>query len=268
MQGYRGTAYEERKVTDNKKRFEVALETAASASSFLLSHENLRHEINRKGSNDYVTLADKKCEEIIINRILESFPDDAVLGEESGKRGDTESRWIIDPIDGTVDFMSSFPNYTVSIAYEDEEGIVFGVVSVPRQNEVFSAYRGDGAYLNGKRIYTDETTPLSETVAILVPPHRYHELLDGYMVKMRKFYEHVSDMRSLGSAAISLCYTAAGRVSMYYELGLHIYDIAAGVIILKEAGGSVSLSSDDDDWIDVAASASVYHDELLEIIND
>ena len=114
-------------MTDSKKRFEVALEAAASASSFLLSHENLRHEINRKGSNDYVTLADKKCEEIIINRILESFPYDAVLGEESGKRGDTESRWIIDPIDGTVDFMSSFPNYTVSIAYEDEEGIVFGV---------------------------------------------------------------------------------------------------------------------------------------------
>ena len=253
---------------DLKVRFDKALEIADKASAFLLSHENLRSEISEKGTNDFVTVADRKCEELIISSILEAFPSDSIFGEESGRHGGSRNRWIIDPIDGTVDFMSSFPNYTVSIAYEDEEGIVFGVVSVPRQNEVFSAYRGEGAYLNGKRIYTDETTPLSETVAILVPPHRYHELLDEYMVKMRKFYEHVSDMRSLGSAAISLCYTAAGRVSMYYEMGLHIYDIAAGVIILKEAGGFVSLSSDDDDWIDVAASASVYHDELLEIIND
>ena len=253
---------------DDKKRFEKALEAATAASAFLLSHENLRHEINIKGVNDFVTLADKKCEEIIIRTIQEAFPDDSILGEESGMKGKSGSRWIIDPIDGTVDFMASFPDYTVSIAYEDESGILFGVVSVPRQNEVFSAFRGEGAYLNGKRIRTDETTPLSETVAILVPPHRYHDILDSYMVKMRRFYDYVSDMRSLGSAAISLCYVAAGRVSIYYELGLHIYDIAAGLIILREAGGKATLSSDSDDWIDTAASASVHHERLLEIIDD
>lgn len=253
---------------DLKVRFDKALEIADKASAFLLSHENLRSEISEKGTNDFVTVADRKCEELIISSILEAFPSDSIFGEESGRHGGCRNRWIIDPIDGTVDFMSSFPDYTVSIAFEDDNGIAFGVVAVPRQHEVFSAFRGQGAFLNGKRIHTDESTPVSETVAILVPPHRYHDLLDGYMKQMRRFYETVSDMRSLGSAAISLCYVASGRVSMYYELGLHLYDIAAGLVILREAGGKVTLLSDDEDWLDVAASCTAYHDRMMEIIND
>ena len=250
-----------------RQRFAEARKAAHQASVFLLSHENLRTSITAKAENDYVTSADRECERLIISALSEAFPDDAFLGEESGTRGKGRCRWIIDPIDGTVDFMASFPDYTISIAFEDEEGIAFGIVMVPRQNEEFSAMRGEGAFLNGKRIHTDESTPLGETLAILVPPHRHHKYLHEYIERMERFYYVISDMRSLGSAAISLCYVAAGRVSMYYELGLHIYDCAAGIIIVREAGGAVTLIAEDEDWIEIAASSERAHKAMMECIN-
>ena len=231
------------------RRFAEAERIARKASGFLLSHEDLRSEIAEKAENDYVTSADRECERLIISEIRRSFPDD------------------IDPIDGTVDFMASFPDYTVSIAFQDEDGIAFGVVAVPRQGEIFTAMRGEGAYLNGKRIRTDEKLPLGESLAILVPPHRYHMYLHDYMMKMEKFYSFFSDMRSLGSAAISLCYVAAGRCSAYYELGLHIYDIAAGMLILSEAGGRISLTEKDGGWIDIAASSQQAYGKMMEIVD-
>ncbi len=249
-------------------RFTKAQEIANRASLFLLSHESMRKDIDMKAENDYVTSADKECERMIISAIAESFPDDAILGEESGEIGRSGVRWIIDPIDGTVDFMVSFPNYSISIAFEDEEGLAFGVVAIPRQSEVFYAMRSEGAFLNGKPIHTEEDMPLGETLAILVPPHRFHHLIPGYMRKMERFYSVISDMRSLGSAAVSLCYVACGRVSMYYELGLHIYDCAAGMIILREAGGRITLISDQESWIDIAASSQSAHEAMLECIGD
>ena len=251
-----------------ERRFTEAKRIAHDAASFLLSHEEMRTEISAKAENDYVTSADKACERLIISEISRLFPDDGIFGEESGdSSAGHDAKWIIDPIDGTVDFMASFPDYTVSIAFQDEEGLAFGVVMVPRQNEEFSALRGSGAYLNGNAIHTDETTPLGETLAILVPPHRHHQFLHGYIEKMEKFYSFVSDMRSLGSAAISLCYVAAGRCSVYYEIGLHIYDIAAGIVILKEAGGQVSLVEKDDGWIEVAASSASAHSRMMEAVD-
>ena len=251
-----------------ESRFEKAKAIARKASVFLLSHEELRTEISSKAENDYVTSADRECEKIIIDAIRQGFPSDPILGEETGENGKGRVRWIIDPIDGTVDFMASFPDYAVSIGFEDEDGIAFGVVSIPRQGELFSAIRGNGAFLNDKRIFTDERMPLSKSLAILVPPHRHHELLHGYIEKMEKFYYFVSDMRSIGSAALSLCYVASGRCTVYYELGLHLYDIAAGVVILKEAGGKVSLSKKNEEWIDVAASSHSAYEKMMECIDD
>ena len=169
-------------------RFEEARKAVQQASIFLLSHEDLRSSITAKAENDYVTSADKECERLILSALAGKFPEDSFLGEESGTHGESRCRWIIDPIDGTVDFMASFPNYTISVAFEDEDGLAFGIVMVPRQNEEFSAFRGEGAWLNGKRIHTDETTPLKETLAILVPPHRHHRYLREYMERMERFY--------------------------------------------------------------------------------
>lgn len=249
-----------------KARFDLALQVAKETAGYLLSHESLRSEITAKGDNDYVTSADKAAERLIIGRIKENFPGDAVLGEETGG-AHSGTRWIIDPIDGTVDFMTSFPNYTVSIAFEDETGLAFGVIICPRQNELFSAMRGEGAYLNGRRIATDETLPMSESLAILVPPHRFKQHLDEYMKTMHDFYYVVSDVRSMGSAALSLCYVAAGRVACYYEMALHIYDVAAGVVIVREAGGKVTFLTEGEDWINIAASSSASHEKVLEVIN-
>ena len=254
---------------DLKARFEHAKRIAREASMFLLTHEELRRSIETKAENDYVTAADRECEKCIIDGIHQEFPSDAIYGEETGDEcASSRAKWIIDPIDGTVDFMASFPNYTISIAFQDEEGIAFGIVTVPRQNEEFSAFRGEGAFLNGKPMHTDETTPLGKTLAILVPPHRHHGMIHGYMEKMERFYSFVSDMRSIGSAALSLCYVAAGRCSMYYELMLRIYDIAAGVAILREAGGRISLMEREGGWIDVAASSAAGHGALMEAIDD
>ena len=246
------------------ERFVTARRAAEAASAFLLSHEDLRSGIHAKGWNDYVTDADRNAEELIRGIIRSSHPDDRILGEEFGGASGHGPRWIIDPIDGTVDFMSSFPCYTVSIAFEDEEGLAFGIVAVPRQGEIFSAFRGEGAFLNGRPIHTDEREDISQSLAILVPPHRNHSRMDCYMVRMRRFYDLFSDMRSLGSAAISLCYVASGRSAAYYELGLHIYDCAAGIVIVREAGGRVTLLSDDESSLDILASSTAAHDRALE----
>lgn len=248
-------------------RFQLAKDIAQEASAFLLSHESMRLSTRTKAENDYVTEADGTVERMIRESISRAFSSDSIYGEEFGGETESRSRWIIDPIDGTVNFMASFPDYTVSIAYEDEEGLAFGVVAVPRQHEVFSAFRGEGAFLNGSPIHTDESEDTSRTLALLVPPHRHHEMLDGYIVRMRRFYEIISDVRSIGSAALSLCYVACGRASMYYETALHIYDCAAGIVIVREAGGMVTLLSDDEDWMDIAASSAAAHRKMLETID-
>lgn len=254
------------KDTELKKRLDAALAAAEKAKEFLLSHEKMRFSVSDKGENDYVTEADKKSEKLIKDELLSLFPCDGWYGEESGKDGDEKRRWIVDPIDGTVDFMWSFPLYTVSIAFEDEEGIALGVVILPSQNEVFYALRGSGAFLNGERITLPEDIEVRKSLALLVPPHRVHDKLDEYIVRMRRFYDHFSDMRSIGSAACSLCYVASGRCASYYEEYLHLYDIAAGVLILREAGGMVSLK-EEGDYISVAASHKKVHSLVLELID-
>ncbi len=249
-------------------RYQKALEVATKASSFLLSHESLRCSVSDKAANDYVTVADKKAEELIESELRCAFPDDSFLGEEGGREGESDKLWIIDPIDGTVNFMNSFPCYTISIAFRDKDGMQLGVVALPRQNEVFSAMAGVGAFLNGERIHTEENADMKKSLALLVPPHRIHQYLDCYMAKMRRLYEVISDVRSIGSAALSLCYVAAGRCDMYYEMGLHIYDIAAGALIVKEAGGTVTYLNDDEDFIEIVASSEKNHSRYMEIIRD
>ncbi len=249
-----------------EKRFEVAHKVIHDATVFLLSHREMRNNIEQKGKNDYVTMADKECERIIESEIIRLFPNDALFGEENGEIGESRNRWIIDPIDGTVDFMTGYPNYTISIAFEDDEGLAFGLVMVVAQNELFSAFRGEGSYLNGVRIHTDETTDPSKQLVIMVPPHRQHEDMAYFMPRFVSLYDLFSDMRSLGSAACSMCYVASGRVQAYYEINLHLYDIAAGVVILNEAGGKVTLKEKDGVWLDVIASSSFVHERLKRVV--
>ena len=250
-----------------EKRLDLALRVAEIAGDFLLSHSEMGRKVDQKAVNDFVTEADKMSEKIILDAIGKEFPEDGWLGEESGSGGNNKRRWIVDPIDGTVDYMCSFPNYTVSIGFEDEEGPALGVVTIPRQHETFWAIRGCGAYLNGKRIFTDEAKDYSRTLAILVPPHRHHELMDQYMERMVKFYSEFSDARSLGSCACSLCYVACGRCTAYYEMSLQPYDFAGGMVILREAGGKVTIQERDGGRsYDILATSSGIHNTTLELI--
>ncbi len=139
-------------------------------------------------------------------------------------------------------------------------------MAVPGQNEVFSAVRGGGAFLNGRKIEINDDIEMHKSLALLVPPHRVHSHLDEYMVRMRRFYDRFSDMRSIGSAACSLCYVASSRCAVYYEEFLHLYDIAAGMLIVREAGGRVSLK-EDGEYLSLLASPSSVHETGLELID-
>lgn len=249
-------------------RFAFASALIKEAGAFVLSHENESDNVLVKHTNDFVTIVDKETEEFIISRLSKAFPEDSFFGEEGGNRkgAGNGGRWVVDPIDGTVNFMHSFPDYTISIAWENPDGkLTFGLVYVPRQDELFSAYHQKGAFLNGRPISVSQSD-LHRSLALCVPPHRHRELIDFYQERMWKILDMVSDLRSIGSAALSLCYVASGRCSIYYEMCLCWYDIAAGVIILEEAGGIVHLEKRDELWIHVAASTPDAYNGMLECI--
>lgn len=223
--------------------------------------------VSQKGENDFVTTADKDNEERIRAFISLNFPSDAILGEEKGESAGCDGfKWIIDPIDGTVNFMNGFPLFSISIALEYKEELVAGLVYVPYYDELFSAFKDKGAKLNDKPIHVTAEQDLKRTLMLAVPPHRQHPYLDSYLSEMREMYELCSDIRSVGSAAVSLCYTACGRCSAYYERFLHIYDIAAGLVIVKEAGGAYSLKEMSHDALDVVAGSPLAEARLKEVL--
>ena len=216
-----------------------------------------------KGTNDFVTTTDREVETFIRTRISERFPQDGVLGEEYGtQEGSDGYVWVIDPVDGTVNFMNSFPLHCISIALQKDGLLVAGAVLNPVYDELFSAAEGQGAYLNGKRIRCT-SLPLEQSVALVVPPHRRHESLERFWQNERRIYEIVSDTRSIGSAAMSICYVASGRASMYYEWYLHYYDYAAALLIAKEAGCRYRLKTEGD-VTNVFVFSGIYDSSLME----
>ena len=247
-------------------RFEFAKALVLKAGSFLCTHIEERRFVKVKQTNDYVTQADIECEKILVGSLSEEFPSDSFLGEEGGSISKDGSifRWIIDPIDGTVNFMHAMPLFSISVALEHKGELVAGIVYIPVFNELFTAIKGHGAFLNGKSIHVTEEKDPKRSLALLVPPHRHHEWMDEYMQKFRAIIMDVSDHRSLGSAAVSLCYVSSGRCAMYYEYGLHIYDIAAGLVILSEAGGEYTLEKQMDEQIIISAAAKHFMPFLKE----
>ncbi len=236
-----------------RAKYEFALEMVRSVSKMLKERRRDGFEVTEKALNDFVTSADKASEMMIRTLIRKSYPDDEILGEEFGGEMSTSCLWIIDPIDGTVDFLNGFPCYTVSVAYYEGGQCQFGLVSVPEHSEIYSAIRGEGACLNGKKIKVS-SMDVRKALAIAVPPHRRHEYLDAYLSQMRRLYDIYSDMRSIGSAALSLCYVASSRASCYYERFLHIYDVAAGVLIAMEAGAEIE-TRQSGEYIDIIATS-------------
>ncbi|MGE4583721.1 MAG: inositol monophosphatase [Sphaerochaeta sp.] len=254
---------------------DVALQAAKLAGSYVLDAGSADEiAVHSKKENDFVTEADKACEQLIISHIKKLFPLDAIFGEETGNSGDeTNGRWIIDPIDGTTNFFRSVPNYTISIAWELEPyHPLVGVVFNPRQSELFWASDGRGAFLNGKPITVSSVVDVSRALLVCVPPHRRHELVDDYFEKAKNLFLAASDFRSFGSCALELAYIACGRLDGYYELCLGYYDMAAGTILVREAGGVVEPADSRypfvDSRCDVVASNGLIHTQILHMVQE
>ena len=253
----------------------IAIKAAELAGAYILEEGSKDHiTVHSKHTNDYVTDTDKGAEEKIIAVIKDHFPEDAIFGEETGKAGDQKTgRWIIDPIDGTTNFFRSLPNSTVSFAWELEPfKPLVGVVFNPRQGELFWASKGKGAFLNGKPIRVSSVSQMEKALLVCVPPHRRHELVDSFFARAKQLFLASSDFRSYGSCALELSYIAAGRVDGYFELCLGYYDMAAGMIIVQEAGGAVESADPkrpfEDSRCDLVASNGLIQQQIFPMVQE
>ena len=199
------------------------------------------HQIMKKGEIDLVTEADLQSEEIIIDTIRSEFPQDSILTEESGSHDRLPDRvWIIDPLDGTTNFAHAFPFFAVSIALEIDHEMILGLVYNPYTGEWFEAVKGRGAFLNGNPLNVSSTQDLKESLLATGFPYRLHEDPRGILDLFGKIIVLAQGIRRPGSAAIDLCYVAAGRLDGFWEQGLKPWDTAAGSLIVAEAGGMVT----------------------------
>jgi myo-inositol-1(or 4)-monophosphatase len=219
--------------------------------------------VHTKAPFDYVTSVDKEAETMIIESVLKHFPDHSIMSEETPNEGLQDGiAWVIDPLDGTANFIHGFPFVAVSIAVCEDKRPILGFVLDPVRRELFSARRGSGAYLNGERILTSRPPALKDALIATGFPHRTRDLLDPYLKTFRGIFERVSGIRRAGAAALDLAYLAAGRVDGFWEAGLKAWDIAAGSLLVTEAGGTVSDFWGTDDYLHnghiVGGTALVY----------
>ena len=200
-----------------------------------------RLNIQTKKENDFVSEVDLKAEEEIINTIKKAYPDHSFLAEESGKKLGSEYEWIIDPLDGTTNFLYGIPHFAVSIALRVKGRLEVGVVYDPLSQELFTAARGNGAQLNGKRIRVSPRKNLDGALLGTGIPYTkdQYEYMDSYFNMMKDLIPGTAGIRRAGSAALDLAYLAAGRFDGFWEFNLNIWDIAAGVLLIEEAGGMV-----------------------------
>ncbi len=221
----------------------VAIQAALNAAALLRQGFDTVFEIQLKeGKQNLVTEYDKASEKKIISSISQHFPDHAILAEESGdiRKGKSPITWIIDPLDGTVNFARSIPIFSVSIAAAIDHQVVSGVVYQPMTQELFIAEKGKGAYLNGKRVSVSKTAECENAMMATGFPYNVDENPLSCIDRFTKMQAQGIPIRRLGSAAIDLCYVAAGRFDAFWEVGLHPWDMAAGKLLIEEAGGKVT----------------------------
>jgi myo-inositol-1(or 4)-monophosphatase len=227
-------------VRDIKKRLHAAKAAALKAGKFLLSGKS--YTVHYKNRHDAATEMDLESERIIVDFLSKRFPDDDFLGEERGggnKPG--AGLWIIDPIDGTDNFIHDIPCFTISIGLRDKSGeLTLGVIYNPRQGELFWAARGMGAFRNREPIHVSPLQDPDGAETIAVPHPRLHKDVPYFFAFTQKIFLKTWDLRNFGSAALHLAYVACGRADAFCQLGLKLYDIAAGLVILEEAGGRYS----------------------------
>jgi len=198
-------------------------------------------QVRSKRANDFVTQVDGAAEEAVIDIVRKAYPDHGFIAEESGESTpDAEYLWIIDPLDGTTNFIHGFPQYAVSIGVQRRGALEHAVVYDPTKNELFTASKGRGAFLNDRRIRVSKCLKLDDALVGTGFPFKELGRLDLYMKQLRTFMSKSSGVRRAGAAALDLAYVACGRLDVFWELGLAPWDMAAGALLIQEAGGLVA----------------------------
>jgi myo-inositol-1(or 4)-monophosphatase len=251
----------------------VAVETARAAGRLLLAELRGPRSIRYKGApTNLVTEMDARAEALILEQMAAAFPDDGVLAEEGGARaGRSGRRWIVDPLDGTTNYAHGLPIFGVSIALETAGRIVLGVVYDPNHDELFVAERGAGAWLGDVRLAVSATTVLDESLLATGSPYGIREIPDNNLAEYAAFSLRARGVRRMGSAVLYLAYVAAGRLDGYWELVLGPWDLAAGSLLVEEAGGRITDVRGGP--IDLAAPSVVasngrIHDAMLGVLKD
>ncbi|QMU62626.1 MAG: inositol monophosphatase [Gammaproteobacteria bacterium] len=222
----------------------IAIEAAREAGKIIFRNMSRVHSLNikTKEKNDFVSEVDLQAEQEIINVIHRVYPQHGILAEESGSRfsgKDDEYQWIIDPLDGTTNFLRGFPHYSVSIALKHNDRLEVAVIYDPFKDELFCAGRGNGASLNDRKIRVSKLPSFDGALLATGFPYKENQNIDTYMTSLKDIMLQTSGIRRAGSAALDLAYVAAGRVDGFWEFGLNTWDIAAGCLIIQEAGGLV-----------------------------
>ena len=230
-------------------------------------------QVSSKGPGDFVSSADKRTEKIIIEELQKAHPEYGIITEETGiiNKSNIKNRWIIDPIDGTTNFLNGIPQFAISIAYEENNEIMCGIIFDPIKNEMFAAEKGNGAYLNNSRIRVSNKKKLSDSLLVTGGPKHSsknkEKIFSEYIEISRKI---LFPIRKFGSAALDLAYVACGRFDGSWHRELNYWDFAAGIVILREAGGFIDFFENDNNIPlkkNVLASNSNIHDQLKNLIN-
>lgn len=220
----------------------IAVRAARAAGEVIIRSLNRLESltITSKGRNDFVSEVDHAAEAEIIKVIRKSYPNHAFLAEESGRSGESDTVWIIDPLDGTTNFLHGFPTFAVSIACQIKGKLEHGVVYDPMSQELFTTSRGGGAHLDNRRIRVSKQRGLEGSLIGTGFPYRANaKYLDSYLLMLRAVMENTAGVRRPGSAALDLAYVAAGRTDAFWEIGLAPWDTAAGTLLIQEAGGRI-----------------------------
>ncbi len=251
---------------------DFSIELARAAGAVLKHYMTREKQVELKGRANLVTVADKEAEALIINHIRARYPKHAILAEESGASGVLESaegKWVVDPLDGTTNFAHQYPFFCVSIGFEQRGEILCGAVYDPWRDEMFSGARGLGSFVNGQRLQVSDADALPNALIMTGFPYGFREKIKMAMSQFEAFLVESQAVRRGGSAALDLCYAALGRVDGFWEMDLHPWDTAAGVVILEEAGGQVTDFSGRPFSIygkEIVASNGLLHGEMIRVL--
>jgi len=259
-------------MNNTSQLLDVATKAATEAGKFLKQNIGRVTNVQTKGGQErnLVSEIDRKSEEMIIRMIKQSFPSHSILAEEGGTGAESSDyRWVIDPLDGTTNFLHGIPLYCVTIGVEYRGELVAGVVYDPNLDELFTAERGSGAFLNGNRINVSRTGDLIHSMLVTGFPYDIAQNPDHAIERFIAFLKASRAVRRLGSAALDLCYVAAGRFDGFWEVNLHPWDTAGGLLIIEEAGGRVTDFAGAKGSIyknQILATNSIIHNAMLEVL--